>query len=287
MLNHKYIDLMSSIKTFLEQRPICPIYHYANANAAINIVRDKKIWASHIRHLNDSAEFVNARNWINEKLKKWGKAQRAQAALAGVQVDPSDPLRGTVGQVSHAFGNSGAPVFIASFSEAANLLSQWRGYCPHGDGYSLGFDASRFKGSPSMRLVRCVYKHADVDEHCTSLLESWADEPERVNEHNFIELLGDCMAIMAAIKDESFAEECEWRLVTLQIGHETRWRTGRHGIVPYVELPFGADSELQLNQVWLGPNSDMQAAKEAFRDLAAKHGFGHIPVHESKIPFRG
>jgi hypothetical protein len=32
-----------------------------------------------------------------------------------------------------------APVYIASFSEHKDVLSQWRGYCGKGNGYSIGF----------------------------------------------------------------------------------------------------------------------------------------------------
>ncbi len=277
---------MSAIKTFLEKRPNGPIYHYTDATAAINILENKKIWASNIRHLNDSAEFLKARSWINKKLKKWGKARRALASMDKVQVDPSDPLRGTVGQVAHRFVNSVAPVFVASFSEAANLLSQWRAYCPNGNGYSLGFDASRFNGSHlHMCLVKCVYKRSEIDELCTSLLESWAEKPEANDNEPLFDRLGECVTIMAAIKDESFIEEQEWRLVGIQGYGNRKFRSGRHGIVPYVEVPFGPDNQLHLTEAWIGPNSDMTAAMLAFRSLATLNGYEHLRLEESKIPF--
>jgi hypothetical protein len=34
-------------------------------------------------------------------------------------------------------------VCVCSFSEKGDLLSQWRGYCPQGVGYSIGFDSAK------------------------------------------------------------------------------------------------------------------------------------------------
>jgi hypothetical protein len=36
-----------------------------------------------------------------------------------------------------------ANIFVCSLTEVADLLSQWRGYCSVGTGYSIGFDSEK------------------------------------------------------------------------------------------------------------------------------------------------
>ena len=52
------------------------------------------------------------------------------------------------------------------------------------------------------------------------------------------------MHLLASIKDSSFVEENEWRLVLTKSAHnlpddtKLRFRASRLGLVPYVRLPF-------------------------------------------------
>ena len=50
--------------------------------------------------------------------------------------------------------------FVCSFSEERDLLSQWRGYCKNGSGYSLGFALSSLQSCvkrAGFAIKPCVY----------------------------------------------------------------------------------------------------------------------------------
>ncbi len=53
-------------------------------------------------------------------------------------------------------------LYVSSFSERPDLLSQWRGYCPGGNGYCLGFEREVIEDycvENGMRLEKCLYSH--------------------------------------------------------------------------------------------------------------------------------
>ena len=230
---------------------------------------------------NDSSEYVQAQDRIVEQLDKGGRSDVA-SVLSG---DKTTNTLQDIGQTAFELARLNNPVFVTSFSEEENLLSQWRAYCPQGDGYSLGFSASDFSGEPveGMALVKCVYSAKEANDLCHALIESWK-EYERPDMNRMI---GECMAIMAAIKHSSFAEEKEWRLVGTGGNQPRKFRTGRHGIGPFIEVPFGGSQELQLRTVCLGPNSDHNAAGVAIQTIAEQSGFVGLTYKASLTPFRG
>ncbi len=134
------------------------------------------------------------------------------------------------------------PMFVASFSETGDSLSQWRSYCPS-RGYAIGFsfEALRARAQksllpPSFELARCVYDDAEkrkgVDRVLGAALNN-VDTDRQFHEHytsgerSHIEpaldrgtsgkraLLRDGAALAAICKHSAFRDEREWRLVSL------------------------------------------------------------------------
>ncbi len=58
-------------------------------------------------------------------------------------------------------------IFVFFLSEKGNLLSQWRGYYPHG-GYSIGFNTLAFgklMEKKGLRFVKCIYERNDQEHY--------------------------------------------------------------------------------------------------------------------------
>lgn len=277
---------MEIIRSFLSQRPPSNIFHYTSAAATINILTSeiKHLRATNIRHLNDSSEYRGAQIRVIQEMNRRGRADFVRVLSGGQQVNTLQ----AIGQTAFDLASLNDPVFVVSFSEEEDLLSQWRAYCPHGDGYSLGFDASDFPGNAAeeVTLVKCVYTAEDAAGLCNALIESW-DQQEDDQPPDMNRMIGDCMAIMAAVKHPGFAEEKEWRLVGTGGNQPKKFRSGRHGIVPYIEVPFGIPQGLRLKSVCLGPNSDKEAARVAIRSVAEMSGFMELEYNVSHTPFRG
>jgi hypothetical protein len=171
-------------------------------------------------------------------------------------------------------------VFIASFSEKADLLSQWRAYTKCDDAYSIGFSASELENAVSTfggHLVKCVYKAEEQELLLGNLLDYLYKHRlrlEKMKGPKSCGLMGrvydTAVSVLAAMKNPSFEEEQEWRIVVgLDSGHTTFFRSGRFGIVPYYKLPLATDEHKKLNfsDVMIGPNSDREAAELAVDEL--------------------
>lgn len=104
-------------------------------------------------------------------------------------------------------------------------------------------------------------------------------------------------------KDEAFKDEQEKRIVCALQQPLSRcfvkFRTGKYGIVPYVELgvpveePEVADSalprpmqNLPIMEIAVGPTPYPEAAVQGVTQLLMSSGYGYLDVIPSKIPFR-
>ena len=95
------------------------LYHYTDQKGLIGILQSRNIWASHIRYLNDSSEGKLFIKRFSELLKEAGTEKKTVKIMENL-VDQQH-------------------VFIASFSELGDSLSQWRAYSGGGGVYSIGF----------------------------------------------------------------------------------------------------------------------------------------------------
>ena len=103
------------------------IFHYCGVDSFFGIMRDKGIWLSHCRFMNDYAEYVGvlrrARDYLNG------------LTLSGPQLDFRNALQ-------HLSTLTDESPYLACFSSEADLLSQWRAYADDGAGFAIGFSTN-------------------------------------------------------------------------------------------------------------------------------------------------
>jgi hypothetical protein len=66
-------------------------------------------------------------------------------------------------------------VFVGSLSEAGDKLSQWRGYCPTGGGFSIGLSPDlimRQAAKQDFQLVKCEYSLKEQTAICEELISA-------------------------------------------------------------------------------------------------------------------
>ena len=180
-----------------------------------------------------------------------------------------------------------APVFVASLSEKKDLLSQWRGYCHRGEGFSVGFGNAALDAPlshPQVTIAKCIYDETKQRNLISTFLDEAIDdhlddyEPQEDLNANFKVLrpsfLDRFFRIAALIKHHTFSEEQEWRLVyweralasasditdlkipgwprNLRVLHRPRGSL----LIPYVRLPL-VDTEkrrAELPEIVAGPS---------------------------------
>jgi hypothetical protein len=116
------------------------IWHYTRGAGLVGIANSRALWASSILCLNDSAEFYHfghvVGDWIKrnpERLRRNRLDEEYVAFLHSMITADFQPP-----------GFTAIATYVASFSEEADDLSQWRAY-GYGGGYCVGFSQKRLR----------------------------------------------------------------------------------------------------------------------------------------------
>ena len=246
------------------------LHHYTNAKGLQGILGSKSLWASDCHFVNDRSELIYGHNLVKDYLLK----QPGKVAAALVRGEPRDAQE--------------AQIYVTSFCEHGDLMSQWRGYSRAGDGYSMAFRFSNLCASKKVFLTKVLYAPRDQEKNLDSLLSSIVDVFSQ------IDLPGDQttkLIQLAAVtvwgtafrlKNMSFEGEQEWRLVAgLGSGYSEKFRVVHGNFVPYVEIPFEPESLVEIRQ---GPGAYREASVESLRRLLSAEKFDNTKVERSLIP---
>lgn len=287
MLVHDLIQLIKS-------RPDPDVvYHYTTPDGLLGLLSDQSIWSTDVRYLSDAREFDCTVDLVHAELD----ALRAKYSAGHPEVRLLDELENVL---------KAAPdirLYVSSFSEHGNLLSQWRAYCPPTGGFALGITPAVLRQKSGHMLFPCVYdperRHFLIGEAVGRILNRYRveggpqeQEPERLIRiaGYAAEFFGGVLLLAACFKDAGFKEEAEWRpIIRSSIEGESRplFRTGRSGLVPYVHTPLAlGDRRLRIDEVIVGPNPHDALAKQAVVTLLDNLGVVHDGVRLSGIPYR-
>ena len=279
------------LKLISPRRKPQTLFHYTSGSGLIGILESRSIWATSIRFLNDSTEYSLAFNLARKVVqeladKALGRFERAlhTVLLERLTVDVQE-------------------VYVTSFTENADQLSQWRAYCPTTGGYSVGFRTKflvdSLDSNPHRFLASCIYD-SDAHQQLVRDLVKWvvlaAEESlssgvtrDRVFRESYKQL-GRLLPLLApALKDPSFAEEQEWRLVCLPISFDNQkphFRQGRSMLIPYHEHSFPNKIRVPIEELVIGPTPHSQLARDATYALLAANGITSTTVRSSSIPYR-
>lgn len=286
------------------------LFHYTSQMGLIGILQAHGIWATQTHFLNDSSEFGHALNFAKR--------------VAGDDYYMDDyheafgwALRAALGKVS------GDDVFVSSFSERPDLLSQWRGYCPGGSGFCLGFEKSAihdFCDENGFSLQKCIYdpdeQHAKIRELAVACLQmfpsdgvtreeydemgSKAQVDRSVDLHEFVSkgpgkiqadaavdwFCKEIAEIAPLFKNNGFHEEAEWRVIARNPSAPLKFRSGTSYVIPYIELGILAGTKKDiLREVIVGPNPNQYRCKKGAGIILSSLGYDKAEVFTSAIPF--
>jgi len=265
------------------------LYHYTTARGLMGILDQKKIWATHISFLNDKKEFIDAM----DEFKKQIQRLRPEAAIPTVVV----PTHGTVTDKSRTEKYDGVVeflqiirefVYVTSFSEERDQLSQWRGYCANSAGFSIGFNLAKLRQllkSKDELLKKCIYD----PRRKTKMMERIIKTDESINpigQDVFDSLVSKMITIAPYFKDKSFKEEKEWRLALITGSGNVLFREGDRLIIPYVVFDLkDEDGNLPIDNIVIGPTVNMNESHSSLKMLLGKHNL-EASIEESEIPYR-
>lgn len=262
------------------------LFHYTDATGLLGMLgtsaQPASLWLSQIQYCNDDREswhaYELAQSVINDELAKSGGeyARLLQRFQDRARAWSSRP----------GFSRQ----FAFSVSEHEDLLSQWRGYTPHG-GYSIGYrfgDLQALAAANALALIKCVYSYEEkrhmlsaAIRHCYELMISDYVDPRLDSDPALRGMEGDDRRYWVALlklydyvhhfagyfKHESFREEAEWRLVGVVGSDDPRsqWRTRGNLILPYcrIDISSSAPVPTPVRKVMIGPGVDSDRAMHA------------------------
>jgi DUF2971 family protein len=276
----------------LSQIPDKPLYHYTGQRGLLGIVGNRQLWATHSQYLNDRREYKHALDLVGEEI---------ESLLATAEPDTQTLLYGMADAIS---GIESMNVCVCSFSEERDSLSQWRAYASGPSGFAIGFPGDYLASVTKKEgwyLARCIYDPVEQ----RSLIRSLVGEVLEQNIENrgtTTELLDDSYWLrggsLAAylhryaliLKDSSFQEEKEWRIISRPLMNSREafdFREGSSLLVPYYKLLLhGGDFAFRVHEVVVGPTPDGERSKRSVQSFLWRQGLKDTLVELSSVPYR-
>jgi len=283
----------SALSDIVPDTPNIPLYHYTTQAGILGIVTSEEIWATHHQCLNDSREFMHAKRLLKEVIE-----QKARARSSIVYDGLVTALEGK------GFEETG--LFVASFSEDRDSLSQWRAYGGPTSGYVLGFDLSAIKLPDRFRIVRCIYDTDQQRELLRDLVDKLAAKLSDLSNKigaspSQLQIYCDNLARTTLhkhalrLKNHKFKEELEWRIISVDAMNDA-WhqdtaplgiREGKSTLIPYRRISLrNQHGRLPLTEIVVGPNPNTDQSVRSVKSLLASQGYADVKVRPSEVPYR-
>jgi len=234
------------------------VYHYTTMDAMINMVETGSIWATSISYLNDVSEGEHFLKLICERLPEYRQTHKLEddSIFDGIREKSDVAFKDR----SFGLGFKGRPS-VASFSQEADSLPQWRSYCPNGNGVAVGFRVEclqrafvglkndpNISGGPRVTFGPVKYiDSSDVQsfdnaigtaiQAATLLAQHPAQRQGEFPPKDYFKYIIERQACFK--KHPSFSNEREYRLIVDPVLGNDKWlefRTSRSTLVPYVSV---------------------------------------------------
>lgn len=275
------------------------LFHYTTLNGLRGIIESKALWLTKAAYLNDRSELKHAITLFQQE------ANSQAAALTKDGADIGELLREAAHQLD-SFQETN--ICLASFCEDGDLLSQWRGYGSSGSGVALGFSGQtleRVNQTGWARLLRCIYEPAEqvqvirdlvrILRNAYDLCKSRAPSDRHATIRT--DLIGyfntTFLQVAPVLKNKHFAEEREWRIVTLpRKSTDLKFRAlvSNERVSQYYVYDLAPDKSGNhdyLSSVVIGPTSEPRLVSDAVWTLCNQSKVGINDLMFSQIPYRG
>ncbi|MFC4307616.1 DUF2971 domain-containing protein [Steroidobacter flavus] len=243
------------------------LYHYTTPAGLLGIAESKTLWATHIRYLNDSTEYLHAVD-VARKVRADSLTMTDANELRYFDFLLGKETPGRDWMENHWTDD----YFVVSLSKSQDRLSQWRSYAGR-CGYCVGWDEKALRTLAERNdftLEECIY---DEERQRSLILPVLKNAQARWQAHP-IELPPDPLEwiptdsefetywglanmkrefdqefsrVATVCKHPAFVEEQEWRLVAgvalkgTSKHRQPKLRPGHTQLIPYVEFQFDLD----------------------------------------------
>jgi hypothetical protein len=295
-MSKKSNQIEKELNEFLRTELPNELYHYTNLNGLSGIINSSELWLSNLYFLNDKNEFELGLNFVIEQLESYKNGFSV--------LRPTKYFIEALEKAIDFIKEKDAP-YILSMTANNDLLSQWRGYTNNGVGVNIGFNKNFFIEN-DLKVYKCIYnieKQKEIMNHILTqsifMYIGMADSQGIFKDSDDIDLSQYDKAVTAAgqyfidrtiffcslIKDKSFEEEDEWRLLLVDEKVEINFINGGNYFKPFKKLKIKNLND-SINEIMLGPNSEQELCGSSIKMLLKKHKIGIEKLKFSEIPYR-
>jgi hypothetical protein len=296
------VPMGSEDDNFMKNETDTILFHYTSIEGLRKIINSKSIWATNVLYLNDASELNYSIKLLKEEINNLkSKLEISKSGLFKLSF-----LDNIIGNLNdYILKPMPFSFYVSSFSEEKDLLSQWRGYCPKGVGFSVGFNLgilTQFAKNNDYSIHRCNYKLEDCQKEMGKLIIEiferydteiknpsieWGDSEWEL----FTDLFVKFVSIAPTFKHPKFEAEKEWRIIARMVpdslANLIKFRTGESMLIPYIEVPIVTEgNEFAINQIVVGPTHDPKLSKASVEMLLKFNGVKFDEVLVSTIPYR-
>lgn len=267
------------------------IYHYCNVESFRAIIQNKTLWLSSVYNLNDYKEI----HWIKDKVTK--KIEELKNNNNFFKYKAFEKL----------YTKQLPSVYIASFSQGDDLLSQWRAYANDGFGVAIGFNVDYFKSNCLVHTTEVLYDEVEQEKEIEKILEPLEEISNTIDfeSHKFKslckEIISEINNLSAKSKNELFIEEQEVRLIHNPIIiddkenkkfifkdnlSDMKFRSVCGNLIPYFELKFdeNLDGTPPILEIIKGPKNKF--IDQEVKIFLSNNGFYEVEIKNSKSSYR-
>lgn len=267
------------------------IYHYCNVEAFRAIIQNKTIWLSSVYNLNDYKEI----HWIKDKVKNRIEQLQTKDNFSKYKAFKD-------------FYDEGLPsVYIASFSQGKDLLSQWRAYANDGYGVAIGFNKDYFLSNELIKTSEVLYNEKKQEKEINKILKPLEKLEENIDldskKFKIVceEIINKINNLSATSKNELFKEEQEVRLIHnpniiddkknkkfifKKSISKMQFRSVCGNLIPYFELKFDKFNEKNKPIVEIVKGPKNKFIDKEIKIFLANNDFYEVKIKSSKSSYR-
>ena len=285
------------------------VFHYTSLEGLLGITQSASIWGTNILYLNDTSEFSYAKSLLSSELKRFCEVNQDFNKKIKFEESPGYFFFNILEEkIDELLPSEHFSFYVCSFSEECDLLSQWRGYCKNGSGFSLGFSLGSLKkciAKAGFSIKPCIYEEGRQIEEINVLLKNTSDRFIREigsaankemawdtkSKYIAVDFMSEFIKLAPFLKHPKFKEEREWRiLASLKTDYVTsliNFRPGNGMVVPFIEIPLPMEADrLLINEVFIGPTNERQLSMASVDLLLKSRNVNCKKVNCSTIPYK-
>jgi hypothetical protein len=272
------------------------LYHYTNLDGLLGILENKCLWATQINFMNDTQEYQHgietSLQTINERV---------------VNTTHIDELAFLKGLEKHITCERGE-LFVVSFCEEGDLLSQWRGYSRGDIGIAIGFNYKELSTEFNTQFInnfiipfKVIYDVKIQKQMVSDIIDIGIKAlhygngtfPRKARIEHFPELIAETiLSFVPLFKHPSFSKEKEHRFI-YGVDKERKnvnFRVRNNMILPYssIDLVRINDTcrQMPIDKIIIGPFNGQELTRQSIDYFLTNNNYNYIHSEFSSIPFR-